>query len=57
MTLEIISALVSEFGEGLTRVGIDGDAILTKSADYLPQLGEIGTTIFGRWAAPIQGTG
>jgi hypothetical protein len=48
---------VSEFGEGLKRVGIDGDAILTKAADYLPQLGEIGTTIFGRWAAPIQGTG
>jgi GMP synthase (glutamine-hydrolysing) len=57
MTLEIISALVSEFGEGLKRVGIDGDAILAKAADYLPQLGEIGTTIFGRWAAPIQGTG
>ncbi len=57
MTLEIISALVSEFGEGLKRVGIDGEAILTKAADYLPQLNEIGTTIFGRWAAPIQGTG
>ncbi len=57
MTLQIVSALVSEFGEGLKRVGIDGDTILAKAVDYLPQLGEIGTTIFGRWAAPIQGTG
>src|SRR5216683_2134752 len=57
MTLEIVSVLISEFGEGLKRVGIDGEAILTKAADYLPQLNEIGTTIFGRWAAPIQGTG
>jgi GMP synthase (glutamine-hydrolysing) len=56
MTQQIIAALVRENAEGLKRVGIDGDAILAKAPDYLPQLGEIAETIFGRWAAPIQGT-
>ena len=56
MTAEIIEALVNEFRDGLTRVGIDGDAIAASSPKHLPKLGEIGATIFGRWAAPIQGT-
>lgn len=56
MTREILTALVSEFGEGLTRVGIDGDAILVEAEKHLPALGRIGDTIFGRWASPIQGT-
>jgi GMP synthase (glutamine-hydrolysing) len=56
MTLEIMEALVNEFREGLLRVGIDGDVILAKAPDYLPRLGQIGATIFSRWAAPIQGT-
>lgn len=56
MTREILTALVSEFGEGLTRVGIDGDALLVEAEKHLPALGRIGDTIFGRWASPIQGT-
>ncbi len=56
MTDEILGALVAEFGEGLKRVGIDGDAILNAAPNHLPQLGHIGETIFTRWAAPIQGT-
>ncbi len=56
MTREILTALVSEFGEGLKRVEIDGDAILVEAEQRLPALGKIGDTIFGRWAAPIQGT-
>jgi GMP synthase (glutamine-hydrolysing) len=56
MTAEIIAALVSEFGEGLKRVGIDGDAILAKAPEHLPALEKIGATIFNRWARPIEGT-
>ena len=56
MTREILTALVSEFGEGLKRVGIDGDAIVVEAEKHLPALGKIGDTIFGRWASPIQGT-
>jgi GMP synthase (glutamine-hydrolysing) len=56
MTREILIALVGEFGEGLKRAGIDGDAMVVAAERYLPALGKIGDTIFGRWAAPIQGT-
>ena len=56
MTEHIVAALVSEFGEGLKRVGIDGDAILEWAPKHLAGLGNIAETIFGRWAAPIQGT-
>jgi GMP synthase (glutamine-hydrolysing) len=56
MTPEIIEALVREFSEGLKRVGIDGDAIIAQAPRHLPKLSEIGAAIFGRWAAPIQGT-
>ncbi|HZO83118.1 MAG TPA: gamma-glutamyl-gamma-aminobutyrate hydrolase family protein [Candidatus Binataceae bacterium] len=56
MTQQIIAALVHENAEGLKRVGIDGDAILAQAPEHLPRLGEIAETIFGRWAAPIQGT-
>jgi GMP synthase (glutamine-hydrolysing) len=56
MTREILTALVGEFGEGLKRVCIDGDAILVEAERHLPALGRIGDTIFGRWASPIQGT-
>lgn len=56
MTAEILSALVGEFGDGLTRVGVDGAAMLTDSPRYFPRLNQIGETIFSRWARPIQGT-
>jgi len=56
MTSEILEALVTEFREGLKRVGIDGDAILAQAPAYLPQLARIGTTIFSRWSRPIEGT-
>ena len=56
MTEEILTALVAEFGEGLKRVGIDGETMLADAGRYLPLLHELSETIFGRWAAPIQGT-
>ncbi len=56
MTREILTALVAEFGEGLKRVGLDGDAILVEAEQHLLALGRIGDTIFSRWASPIQGT-
>jgi GMP synthase (glutamine-hydrolysing) len=56
MTQQIVAALVSEFGEGLKRVGIDGDAILGSAPRHLVGLRNIAETIFSRWAAPIQGT-
>jgi GMP synthase (glutamine-hydrolysing) len=56
MTREILTALVAEFGDGLKRVGLDGDAILVEAERHLPALGSIGNTIFSRWASPIQGT-
>jgi GMP synthase (glutamine-hydrolysing) len=56
MTQEILEALVGEFRDGLTRVGVDGDAILSQAQSYLPKLGGISSTIFSRWASPIQGT-
>ncbi|HKV53442.1 MAG TPA: gamma-glutamyl-gamma-aminobutyrate hydrolase family protein [Candidatus Binataceae bacterium] len=56
MTAEILEALVGEFRDGLKRVGIDGEAIAADAPKYLPPLNQIGATIFGRWAGPIQGT-
>jgi len=56
MTREILTALVTEFGEGLKRVGVDGDAMMVDAEKHLPALGKIGDAIFGRWASPIQGT-
>ena len=56
MTQRIVAALVSEFGEGLKRVGIDGDEILASAPRHLAGMRHIGETIFSRWAAPIQGT-
>ncbi len=56
MTEQIVAALVRENAEGLKRVGIDGAAILAGAPEHLPRLGEIAETLFGRWAAPIQGT-
>jgi GMP synthase (glutamine-hydrolysing) len=53
---ERLGRLVSEFGEDLKRVGIDGDSIVAQAPEHLPALRRIGATIFGRWAAPIQGT-
>ena len=56
MTQRIVTALVGEFGDGLKRVGIDGDEILASAPRHLAALNQIGETIFSRWAAPIQGT-
>jgi GMP synthase (glutamine-hydrolysing) len=56
MTFEILEALIGEFDEGLKRVGIDGEAILSQAQSHLPKLSEIATTIFSRWARPIEGT-
>jgi GMP synthase (glutamine-hydrolysing) len=56
MTQAIVSALVKEFGEGLKRVGIDGEEILASAPRHLAGLSKVAETIFGRWAAPIQGT-
>jgi GMP synthase (glutamine-hydrolysing) len=56
MTREILTALLAEFGEGLKRAGIDGDAIAGQAEVHLPKLEAIGARIFGRWASPIQGT-
>jgi len=56
MTREILLGLVTKFGEGLKRVGIDGEAIATEAEAHLPKLEAISSQIFRRWAAPIQGT-
>ena len=56
MTRQIIAALVAEFGDGLKRVGIDGEGILARVPEYLPKLAPIADTIFSRWAATVQGT-
>jgi GMP synthase (glutamine-hydrolysing) len=56
MTVEILEALIAEFGEGLKRVGVDGDAIIAEVPRHFPKLAEIGETVFGRWASLIQGT-
>jgi GMP synthase (glutamine-hydrolysing) len=56
MTADILRKLVDEFGEGLSRVGIDGEAMVARAPEYLTALETIGSTIFSRWAGPIQGT-
>jgi GMP synthase (glutamine-hydrolysing) len=56
MTREILGALIAEFGDGLMRIGLDGDGIMLEAERHLPALGRIGSTIFSRWAGPIQGT-
>lgn len=56
MTDRTIATLVNENTEGLKRVGIDGDAILAEAPERLATLEQIAGTIFGHWAAPIQGT-
>jgi GMP synthase (glutamine-hydrolysing) len=54
MTRGIIEAVVREFGAGLKQMGIDGDEILARADDYLPQLETIGETIYGRWAEMVE---
>ena len=44
MTQRIVAALVSEFGEGLKRVGINGDEILASAPQHLAGLGKIWRT-------------
>jgi GMP synthase (glutamine-hydrolysing) len=56
ISAERLNKMVGEFGEDLKRVGVDGDSFVARAADYLPELGAIGGTIYSRWAAPIQGT-
>ena len=56
MTEKIIGALVAEFGAGLKRHGIDGDAIMAEAPARLASLEPIADTIYSRWASPIQGT-
>ncbi len=56
MTQKIIGALVEEFGAGLKRIGIDGDAIMAEAPARLASLAPIADTIYNRWASPIQGT-
>jgi GMP synthase (glutamine-hydrolysing) len=56
MTAEILTALVSEFREGLQRVGVDGDSVLAEAPRHLPALSDIAARMFDRWAGPIQGT-
>jgi GMP synthase (glutamine-hydrolysing) len=56
MTQRIVAALVAEFGEGLKRVGIDGEEILASAPRHLAGLSKIAEAIFGRWAASIQRT-
>src|SRR5215472_9443503 len=45
ITGERLSKLVSEFGEDLKRVGIDGDSFVADAPEHLPKLSEIGATI------------
>ena len=56
ITQQIVTAWVSDFGEGLQRSGIDGEEILASAPRHLAALSNIAETIFSRWAAPIQGT-
>jgi len=56
LTPQIVAAWVSEFDEGLKNAGIDGNEILASAPQRLSALSGISRTIYGRWAAPIQGT-
>ncbi|HYL97832.1 MAG TPA: gamma-glutamyl-gamma-aminobutyrate hydrolase family protein [Blastocatellia bacterium] len=49
-TERIIGSMVDGFADELEREGIDGQALIAQSSDYLPELQSIGSTVFSRWA-------
>ncbi|MDR7416014.1 MAG: type 1 glutamine amidotransferase [Armatimonadota bacterium] len=46
-----IRAMVRAFPEDLRRAGLDPEAMTSASERYLPALRDLGSQVFGRWAA------
>jgi GMP synthase (glutamine-hydrolysing) len=51
VTREQIKTMLQEFSEEIQQEKLDGPGILHSSSDFLPRMSEIGSAVFGRWAA------
>ncbi len=51
-----VGGMVREFGAEIEEAGVNGAAIVAEAGQRIAALSEIAATVFGRWAAPIQGT-
>ena len=52
----IVAGMVLEFAGELEEAGVDGTAIVAAANQRIAAMGDLAELIFGRWAAPIQGT-
>ncbi len=55
-TAAIVAGMVREFAAELKGAGTDGAAIATAANQRLAAIDDLAEMVFGRWAAPIQGT-
>jgi GMP synthase (glutamine-hydrolysing) len=53
-TPQIVSDMVTAFAGELAEEQVDGGGIISRMADHLPALEEIGATVFARWAALLK---
>lgn len=53
VTGRIVAEMVQTFSDELRQESIDGREIIGKARDYLPNLHEIGKSVFGRWVSLV----
>jgi GMP synthase (glutamine-hydrolysing) len=53
---ENVAAMAAEWPRELEKEGIAGDRMIADCGRYLPALEAMAEQVFGRWAAPIEGT-
>jgi GMP synthase (glutamine-hydrolysing) len=54
VTEKIIEDMVRTFKEELQEAGVDGQEIVGKIKDHLPELQRIGSLVFRRWARLVE---
>jgi GMP synthase (glutamine-hydrolysing) len=55
VTKGIIEDMVKTFNGELQEAGLDGLKIIERAGEHLPQLREIGRTVFNRWTGLVKG--
>ncbi len=54
VTRKIIEEMVDTFADELQEAGVDGQGIVGKIKDHLPELQKIGSLVFRRWARLVE---
>jgi hypothetical protein len=53
VTERIITEMVKTFQDELQSAGLNGFGIVQEARNHLPKLGEIGKSVFTRWAGLV----